>query len=110
MIRNTSAGSPIRPISSGGREENEELADRRIVSSSIAGVSLRAERRQVSPLRSETPPLRFGPLGDCARRSAKKSAQEEESKKSPVNLYDDARNHRRCHTRTLSRKQLSTVS
>jgi len=33
-------------------------------------LSLRSERRQVSPLRSETPSLRSGPSGDCARRSA----------------------------------------
>src|SRR5262249_47309040 len=30
-------------------------------------LSLRIERRQVSPLRSETPSLRSGPSGDCAR-------------------------------------------
>lgn len=67
---------------------------RRIVSSSFAGVSLRTVRSQVAALRSATPPLRFGPSGDCARRFAKKSAQEEESKrKSPLNLYDNVLNH-----------------
>jgi hypothetical protein len=52
-------------------------------------------RRQVSPLRFETPTLCFGPSGDCARRFAKKLAQEEESKrKSPVTLYDNVWGHR----------------
>lgn len=43
---------------------------------------LRAERRQVAALRSVTPPLRSGPSGDCARRFAKKAAQEEKTKES----------------------------
>ena len=54
-------------------------------------------RSQVSPFRSETPPRRFGPSGDHARRFAKKSAQEEESKrKSPVNLSDNVSKRTLC--------------
>jgi len=46
----------------------------------------RAQSSLSAALRSETPTLRFGPSGDCDQRSAKKSAQEEESRrKSPAN-------------------------
>jgi hypothetical protein len=94
-----------------GNIRNSLHSDRRIASSSFAGVSLSIERRQVSPLRSETPPLRFGPSGDCARRSAKKSAQEEENgRKSAANLYDNVTNHTSSHTRTLSRRRSRAAS
>jgi hypothetical protein len=65
-----------------GKIERGSLrSDRRNVSSSFAGVSLRTVRRQVSPLRFETPTRCFGPSGDRARRFAKRAAQEEESKR-----------------------------
>ena len=50
-----------------GWRKARRLSGQRIVFSPFAGVSLRADRRQVSPLRSETPKLRFGPSGDSLR-------------------------------------------
>ena len=57
-------------------------------------MSLCARHCPVSPLRSETPTLRFGPSGDSARRSAKRWAQEEESRREArANTYDNVSNH-----------------
>jgi hypothetical protein len=55
--------------------------------------------------------IRFDPSGDCVQCSAKKTAQEEESKrKLPVNLSDNVDNHMGSYTRTLSRRRSPAAS